>query len=88
MGTRKTLGINGRAPLLCALTGGKLNISYVRGLLPRLARKAGIEKRVHAHGLRHNHAADLVREGVPAEARRLTRSEAHRRPGDIIHWTA
>ena len=43
----------------------KLNSSYVRALLPRLAAKAGIEKRVHAHGLRHSHAADLVREGVP-----------------------
>jgi integrase len=53
-----------RAPLLCTLKGGKLNTSYVRALLPRLA-KAGIEKRVHAHGLRHSHAADLVREGVP-----------------------
>jgi site-specific recombinase XerD len=37
----------------------------VRALLPRLAAKAGIEKRVHAHGLRHSHAADLMREGVP-----------------------
>ncbi len=26
---------------------------------------AGIEKRVHAHGLRHTHAAELAREGVP-----------------------
>lgn len=63
--TRKAMGINGRAPLLCTLKGGKLNTSYVRALLPRLAAKAGIEKRVHAHGLRHSHAADLVREGVP-----------------------
>lgn len=65
MDSRKMLGINGRAPLLCTLKAGKLNSSYVRALLPRLARKAGIEKRVHAHGLRHSHAADLVREGVP-----------------------
>jgi integrase len=27
--------------------------------------KAGIEKRVHAHGLRHTRAAELAREGVP-----------------------
>jgi site-specific recombinase XerD len=65
MDTRKALGINGRATLLCTLKGRKLNTSYVRALLPRLAAKAGIEKRVHAHGLRHSHAADLVREGVP-----------------------
>lgn len=63
--TRKAMSINGRAPLLCTLKGGKLHTSYVRALLPRLAAQAGIEKRVHAHGLCHSHAADLVREGVP-----------------------
>ena len=65
MDTRKAMGINGRASLLCTLKGKKLSTSYVRTLLPRLAAKAGIEKRVHAHGLRHSHAADLVREGMP-----------------------
>ena len=39
--------------------------SYVRHLLPRLARKAGIERRVHAHGLRHAFAVDMVRSGAP-----------------------
>jgi integrase/recombinase XerD len=33
-------------------------------LLPRLAAKAGIEKRVHPHGLRHTHAAELAAEGM------------------------
>lgn len=42
-----------------------MNQSYVRHLLPRLARKAGIERRVHAHGLRHAFAVDLVRSGAP-----------------------
>jgi site-specific recombinase XerD len=37
----------------------------VRALLPRLAEKAGIDKRVHAHGLRHAHASELVMEGTP-----------------------
>ncbi len=32
--------------------------------MPRLARRAGILKRVHAHGLRHTHAAQLRAEGV------------------------
>ena len=32
---------------------------------PRLARRAGVEKRVHSHGLRHAHAAELAAEGVP-----------------------
>ena len=30
-------------------------VGAVRALLPRLGRKGGIEKRVHAHGLRHPH---------------------------------
>ena len=37
----------------------------MRALMPRLARRAGIEKRVHAHGLRHTHAAELALEGQP-----------------------
>ncbi|MBA3734552.1 MAG: tyrosine-type recombinase/integrase [Actinobacteria bacterium] len=39
--------------------------SYVRHLLPRLAQRTGIEKRVHAHALRHAFAVDLEREGAP-----------------------
>ena len=58
-------GIDGRAPLFCTLQGQPLKPSYVRTLLPRLAAKAGIEKRVHPHGLRHTHAYELMMEGVP-----------------------
>lgn len=62
---RKQLGINGRSPVFCTLSGEPVESAYVRALLPRLARKAGIEKRVHAHGLRHTHAFELVNEGKP-----------------------
>ena len=62
---RKMLGLNGRYPLFCTLGGDQLAPAYVRALLPRLARKVGIEKRVHPHGLRHTHAAELAREGTP-----------------------
>ena len=58
-------GINGRAPLICTLRGAPVATAYVRALLPRLAARAGIEKRVHAHGLRHTHAAELALEGTP-----------------------
>ena len=61
---RRDLGISGRAPLFCTLEGRPLKPSYVRTLLPRLAVKAGIDKRVHPHGLRHTHAAELMWEGV------------------------
>ncbi len=33
-------------------------------MLKRLVFRAGIEKRVHAHGFRHTHAAQLRAEGV------------------------
>ncbi len=63
--TRRSLGINGHFVLFCSLRGGPIKLSYVRTLLPRLARKACIEKRVHPHGLRHTHAFELMMEGVP-----------------------
>lgn len=63
---RASRGINGHAPIFCTLAGQPISTSYVRVLLPRLAKKAGIVKRVHPHGLRHTHAAELAREGVPA----------------------
>ena len=62
---RKLLGLNGRQTLFSTLRGESVQHSYVRALLPRLARRAGIEKRVHAHGLRHSFAAALMAEGVP-----------------------
>lgn len=62
--SRKKLRIPAHQPLFCTLRGGPLDQSYVRHLLPRLAKKAGIERRVHAHGLRHRHAIDLIQEGA------------------------
>jgi len=62
---RAAAGINGRAPVFCTLKGRPMQSAYVRTLLPRLARKAGIDKRCHAHGLRHTHAYELATEGTP-----------------------
>lgn len=66
---RRRLGINGAAPIFCVLERGKLGApmysSYVRNSLKRLGRVAGIEKRVHPHGLRHTFASELAMEGVP-----------------------
>jgi site-specific recombinase XerD len=50
--------------LFCSVYGNVLIAAYIRRLLPNLARKASIFKRVHAHGLRHTHAAQLRSEGV------------------------
>ena len=66
---RATLGVNGRQPLFCSVShgdqrapGARIDPAYVRQLLPRLAKHAGIHKRVHAHGLRHTHASELALE--------------------------
>ncbi|MGH3609255.1 MAG: tyrosine-type recombinase/integrase [Pseudonocardiaceae bacterium] len=61
---RKKLSPGARAPIFCTLQGGRLDSSYVRRMLPRLAAKAGIDRRVHAHGLRHTYASELAREGT------------------------
>lgn len=74
MGVRKSLGIAGHAPLFCTLSSSRdgslvpgcpIQAHQVRAMLPRRARKAGIAKRVHAHGLRHTGASELAQEGVP-----------------------
>jgi integrase len=72
---RERLGLNGRQSVFCTIADGSnargvrkpgqpLDSSYVRRLLPKLARRAGIDKRVHAHGLRHTHATALARRGA------------------------
>jgi site-specific recombinase XerD len=62
---RQRRRISSSAPLFCTLAGKPIGQSYIRHPLPRLARKASIERRVHAHGLRHAFAVDLVRSGAP-----------------------
>ncbi len=94
---RARLGVNGHAPLFCTIhqpVGRALTTAYVRQLLRRLAKKAGITKRVHPHGLRHTHAAELAREGVPlpviqaqlghASASTTAAYIAHLAPGEVI----
>jgi site-specific recombinase XerD len=61
---RRKRGLNGRGPVFCTLRGAEIDQSYVRHLLPRLARRAGVEKRVHAHALRHAYAVELEGEGA------------------------
>jgi len=54
-----------RSPIFCSLKGAQLDQSYIRHLLPRLARKAGVEGRVHCHAFRHSRAHQLSMEGMP-----------------------
>ena len=50
--------------LFVTASGRTMTQGYLRRKLPELGRAAGIHKRVHAHGLRHTHAAELRAEGV------------------------
>ena len=61
---RTDLRLDSRHPLFCTARGGAVSSSYIMRLLNRLGEQAGIGKRVHPHGLRHTHAAQLRAEGV------------------------
>jgi len=62
---RRQLGLNGESPLFCTLEVGKpVQTAYVRKMMKRVARRAGIEKRVHPHALRHTGACELREEGM------------------------
>lgn len=61
---RERLGITSDDYLFCTLAGEELKAAYVRELLPRLARRAGIVKRVHPLGLRYACAAEMSAEGL------------------------
>jgi site-specific recombinase XerD len=69
---RASLGLGNRYPLFCTYSsnnfGRPISDRYVRAGLARLAAKAGLDKRVHPHGLRHTLAVDLSDSGVPLRA--------------------
>jgi integrase/recombinase XerD len=61
---RRKLGVGRHSPLFCTLQGGQIDTSYLRHLVKRLARRAGIERRLHPHALRHRFAVDLIQDGA------------------------
>jgi integrase/recombinase XerD len=67
-------------PLFCNEKGGKLSSAYVRRTIQKIARRAGIEKRVHCHGLRHSFAHEWYREN-PGDLVRLQKALGHARLG-------
>lgn len=77
MAKRAALGITGHSPLFCTLAGKPIQTAYVRALLPRLARRAGIARRVHPHSLRHTFASECRREGVDLAV--ISRALGHER---------
>lgn len=58
-------------PLFCVIDGrarGRaLTTTSVRQQLRRTAARAGVRRRFAPHQLRHAHAVEMAREGVPAE---------------------
>ena len=91
---RKELGLKASQPLFCTLKGDPIDTSYYRHLFKRLAAKAGLDKRVHPHGLRHSGAVHLLDEGkdVVVISRQLGHSNLgttntylnHLKPADVI----
>ena len=95
---RSKLGLPRGSKIFCTITTGNLGqplaAAYWREAIKRLGEKAGIEKRVHSHGLRHTHAVELMREGVPILliSRQLGHSSMaitqryvdHLEPGEVI----
>jgi integrase/recombinase XerD len=66
--TRKKMGFPRGSTLFCTLQGGQVSDRYVRDMMKRAARKAGLEKRVHPHAMRHSFAVELEAAGVPVTA--------------------
>lgn len=65
---RQRRGLGRKRYVFCTLQGGRLDASYVRAMLLRKRKRAGIERRVHPHAFRATLAVDLTREGVPLPA--------------------
>jgi site-specific recombinase XerD len=84
LAVRSELGIDRRSPVFCSLDGSPLGDGYVRRMLPDLAAKAGIDKRVHAHGLRHTHAAELRTEGIDIGI--ISKQLGHRSISTTAHY--
>ena len=91
-------GISDPAPLFCTSLGEALHQADVRRMLHRLPASAGLDKRVHPHGLRHTDAYELMMEDIAMPIinrqlghRSLTTTDALAKPKDGLarrHSTA
>lgn len=54
----------GGTHVLCTLAGAPTKRVYWNAAINRLARRAGVEKRMHPHALRHAYTVELIQEGV------------------------
>jgi integrase len=74
MERRASVGLRNGHPIFAVYSSGHggrhgkpLYTSYVRDMLKRLARKAGVDRRVHPHGFRHTMAFELANEATPID---------------------
>lgn len=69
MMTKRKLGLD-KTTLFCTLKGDPIaSTANIRDMPKRRAKKTGIDKRVHPHGLRHTHAMELIAdEKIPLNA--------------------
>ena len=91
---RREIGFKPSQRLFCKLKGEPIDTSYCRHLFKRLAKKAGLDKRVHPHGLRHSGAVHLLDEGhnVVVISQQLGHSNLattntylnHLKPADVV----
>lgn len=76
----------GKPHLFTTLKGGPVSRVYVWEMVSRYARRAGIERPVWPHLLRHTFATDLLREGFTiAEVQRLMRHADLRTTAIYLH---
>jgi predicted ArsR family transcriptional regulator len=89
---RERIGVPAGALLFCTVSddrggpGRPFRASALRNQLKRYARKAGIEKRCHPHGLRHTHAAELANESIPVHV--IQAQLGHKHLGQTAHYIA
>lgn len=85
---RARLGATRLQPVFCVISrptvGMPMHAAYVRAKFKELGQRAGIEKRVTPHGLRHTHAFELAGEGV--DIRVISRQLGHSNSAVTAHY--
>lgn len=61
---RKKKETDGSVYFFCTIKGGPVSTNYVEKMIKRAAKRAGIEKNVTPHMLRHTCATELLEDGV------------------------
>lgn len=61
---RKKKETKGSQYFFCTIPGGPVSTNYVEKMIKRMAKRAGIERNVTPHMLRHTCATELLEDGV------------------------